>query len=428
MQAINRNYFVSLRMLKKILNTIFTKLLIAFSSLGMIILVSNELGTIGTGTVSLIVLSITISGIISGFAGGGAAVYLVPRFGGFHVFVASYIWAIASGLLIPLILTVLNLLPSGYSLHIFILSIINGIMLSNQMILIGKERISLANLSALIQSLSTLGVLFVLFTIPEHREILSYIIALYCGYAAGAVSGLLFVLPHIDRKPDASFPALIRQMAKLGFFVQSASVFQILNYRLAYYFIDFWFGRSVLGLFSVAVQVAEGLWIVGKSIALVQYSKISNTDDKQVAAKITISLFWVSTITTALMTLPLLLPGSSFYTWIFGPEFSEIPSIICYLAPGIVFVAGQTIFSHYFAGLGKHYYNMIAAVTGLAVLASVGAWLIFQFSAQGAAIASTVTYATTFCFQGVLFFKVSKLNFAEFVSPLRKPISSVRQL
>jgi len=80
-------------MVNKVLGTIGSRILTAAISLGVIIITSKQLGAEAVGTISLIILGITIVQMINSFIGGPSLVYFTPRIDIYKLFAPSYIWA-----------------------------------------------------------------------------------------------------------------------------------------------------------------------------------------------------------------------------------------------------------------------------------------------------------------------------------------------
>src|ERR1039457_3608428 len=111
-------------MFRKILATIRTRILIAIGTLLVVTLNARFLGATNVGTISLIILSITVVQTINNFVGGGALIYLVPRTELFNLFLLSYFWAIITSVLVVIIIQFLGLIPAGYFVHVIFLSLL----------------------------------------------------------------------------------------------------------------------------------------------------------------------------------------------------------------------------------------------------------------------------------------------------------------
>ena len=57
----------------------------------------------------------------------------------------------------------------------------------------------------------------------------------------------------------------------------------------------------------------------------------------------------------------------SIYAWIFTQEFAETKDVLVSLSPGMVFMAANMIFSHYFSGVNLPRHNLYGSLVGLLV-------------------------------------------------------------
>ena len=81
-------------------------------------------------------------------------------------------------------------------------------------------------------------------------------------------------------------------------------------------------------------------------------------NDNEKAAYITITFLKLAVILTALCMFVICLIPKSVFAWIFTEEFVEIKDVLLSLSPGMVFMAADMIFSHYFSGVNKIKYNL----------------------------------------------------------------------
>ena len=164
-----------------------TKSIAGILSLGLVILAAQFLGAEGRGEISLLMLNITIIVLISEFVGGGALVYLLPRYNFYQLLIPSYLWAIASAIAGALALTFLELSPSDLWIHLIIISLlycINGVHLN---ILLGLEQIKRHNLSSLVQIAGIVLSFFMFLIVFNKLEFQSYINAIYIGATSSMI-------------------------------------------------------------------------------------------------------------------------------------------------------------------------------------------------------------------------------------------------
>jgi len=105
-------------------------------------------------------------------------------------------------------------------------------------------------------------------------------------------------------------------MIRYGIMNQVAHITQMLSFRLSYYVLDHYHGEAAVGVYSNGISLAESIWMISKSISLVQYARISNTRERSEAAKLTVRLIKFSVAASLIILIPLMLVPSSFYTFL----------------------------------------------------------------------------------------------------------------
>ena len=224
---------------------------------------------------------------------------------------------------------------------------------------------------------------------------------------------------------------IIKKFLKHGSYIQLANLLQLINYRLSYYLIDYWHGTAALGIYSVGVSIAEAVWLISKSIALVQYARVANIQDKEYAQNLTVKLVKLSFIGTLAVLIPLLLIPAGFFAVIFGKEFADIKIIILSLSPGILSLAISYIFTHYFSGIGKNHVNTIASGLGFILTLLFCFLLIPLYGIIGAAISASLSYFISFLYLFIIFKKESGssvISYVPKVNDFKQAIGELRKL
>lgn len=397
-------------MIKKVLGTAGSRLIVSALSLLLVLLYGRTLGPQGAGTIGLIVLGITIVLLLSNFVSGGALVYLTPREKPFLLFVPAYFWSLLSAVIVSYSLDRFHLIPEGMVHHVLFLSLIFSWHTANLNILLGKERIAAFNLASVLQ-VFTLFFSFVYFVlIKEQKDVMSYVYALYLSYGIAFITSLIMVYKELHYTDLSEMGKVIIKIFRYGSFVQFANTLQLLNYRLSYYIIKGVFGTTRLGVFQVGNQLSEGLWIVGKSVALVQYSRISNESDPGYAKLLSIRFLKITVLLTLLMLSVFWILPESFFTWILTDKFSGIKNVIWALSPGIIAISANMIFSHFFSGTGRHHHNAISSGIGLIFTLSLGFILIPKWGVVGAGITSSISYIATTTYQAIVFSRINHIH------------------
>ncbi len=408
-------------MFKKITNTFGTKMLAAALNFLIAIIISRTLGDTGSGTQSLVQATITFILIFSEIVGGASIIYLAPRHSFKKMLVASVLWA-------GLIAVVMGLgiwlfypkLESELVYHVAILSFISSLSNINFRFLVGREEIKKANYNTLLQPvILTLVLVIYYFVLKKSDEhVWGYIIGLYAAYGGTFLLGVWMLRKEYAQIPhdkNRNYGPVLKDLFKYGFLNQTGHFVQFFNLRLSYFLLDSYIGRGEVGVFSRSVSLAESIWIISNSIALVQYARIANADDRAYSQKLTLDLSKICLLVSAVAIAVLCLLPAEFYIFVFGKDFGEMAHLIRILAPGILFYCVFLILGHYYSGIGRYQMNTFAALCGLVSTFVCGFTLVPKYNVTGAAITSAVSYTVNAVFLFVFFVKESRFKGKDFI-------------
>jgi O-antigen/teichoic acid export membrane protein len=417
-------------MVRKILGTISARIIVALLTLATILINGWYLGADKVGTISLIILAITLTQMLNNFVGGAALVYLLPRTDLITLFIPAYLWALLTSVSGAFIIEFFNLIPFGFFWHVVILSLVLSLSSVNFMILMGQERIKGYNIISLLQGISFFLVLLFWLFVLRKREVLSYLIGLYASYLFAFIGSLIMILSHAKWGKFKGMTGTLKAIFRYGSLMQTGNILQFFNYRLSYYFIEVFLGRAALGVYSVGVQLSESVWLVSRSIAMVQYTRISNEKDPNYAARITLSLTKVAFLITLICLVLLYILLLLFFPLIFTPEFIAVKMIMASLAIGILTFSVSIILSPYFSGIGKPGHNTISAAIGL-IFTLISGWILIpRFGFIGAGFSASISYSAATLYQFSLFGKLSGIKPKDFLmtrSDLDRFISEVKE-
>ncbi|MBU0727809.1 polysaccharide biosynthesis C-terminal domain-containing protein, partial [Patescibacteria group bacterium] len=397
---------------KNILNTSFTKIISAGLSLILLILTTRYLGAHGRGVLSIITASVGLITLFNGFLGGSSLVYVIPRNRSISFFKQATIlwclWSLLVSILISFILLFTGVISTNLFFHIVILGILSSFFGTSTTILLAEEKVGSYNISGIIQVSANFLIFGLIILVLRKVNINSYLLALYISYILGLCFTVYFVLKIwkvVRKKPLISFFSTVKEISRYGFIAQLGNVIQYLNYRLSYFILNHYVGLADVGIYSVGVTIAESIRLISSSIALVQYSKIANTDNLNYSRELTIRLAKLSFIITLLATFFLLFMPQGLFSLVFGRDFGPTKTIIFYLSAGIVSFGLTVTISHYFAGIGKYHINTIASFIGLVFTIALNFLLIPKYGYIGAAISASLSYLGTSLFLILIFIK-----------------------
>lgn len=423
-------------MLKQIIGTTGTRILNAIFNLVILILITNKIGSEGLGTIGLILVNITIIQLSVDLVAGSSLVFFASRANTAQLILPAYFFVafvicvyyfigILAGIYFPVLFH--TIVPEGYFLHILLLSAIGSFMWIHYNLLLGKSRIKVYNIIFTIQITVFLLIFCYQIFVTGDQNVDTYIKSLYLSYGIAALSGFYAVLSKSGKLIVTGWLDVTKQVIHYGLVTQSANLLNIGNNRLSFFFIKYFAGLPALGIYNAGLQTTEGFKLIGHSIAVVQFSAISNSRDKEYARILSIRLMKVSVLLTFCALILINILPESFYTWVFSDDFIGVKPVIIALTPGVLAISASNIFSHYFSGMGKPKINLHAKTIGFLLTVILAFALIPSFGFIGAAITASVSYLATAIYQYVIFTKETNTQLKEWI-PAKNDLNDFRRI
>lgn len=270
-----------------------------------------------------------------------------------------------------------------------------------------NERIIEVNRINLTSNLLKLFTIFILW-ITSTLNIYTYLLVL----AFPLIFNTIFLRKNLKINLKFSLnKILLRREFKFGLTIYLATLFIFMNYKIDQFFIKFMLGEGQLGVYSVAVSLAELLFLIPGSVAgaiLGRLYNISN-DEPEERKRLTSGTIKV----TFYVTFILMVAGiicTSLIPLIYGKAYSGaiLPTIILFL--GILFASIGKISASYFQSSGEPKIHLY--ITFLVFLINIVLnWaLIPLVGIAGAAIASSVSYTVYGITYVVIFIRKEKFT------------------
>ncbi len=399
-------------MFRAITNTVFTRFFFAIVNFIVVIGTARFLGAEVRGVISLIGVGTSVLHVLSNLVGGTSLVYFGSRENKRELLYVSYAWCIISSVLGTVILALLKVIPDAHVFDVFFLGLLLCLGSINQQLLLADKKILGYNISSFLQALLLVVIFLFMVFIQHEKSIHSFLVALYTSYSVCLIATIFAGLDFKKSTERIDLSDLFKQLVKHGFVIQLASLLQLINYRFSFYLLEKNFGSKALGVFSVTIALSEALWILSRSMSTVQYSYISNTEDKSEHIRITAIFTKVVFLVTFLIIIAMMLMPDSIYLWLLGNDFEGVKYLILLMSPGILFHSITSILAHYFSGNANFKINTYAS--GIAAIVSVLVYSVFIpiWGIKGACIASNLVYFTSFVYSIFKFHQLSNTKFS----------------
>jgi O-antigen/teichoic acid export membrane protein len=407
-------------MFKKILGTGAARAVNVLTQLATLIMGTKCLGAAEWGKAFIAQTDITFLLIGIELIAGSGLVYFTPRKKLATLMKISYGWIAFVMLVYLLLFNILHffpnfyhtIVPEGYAWLVLLMTFVYSLHEFNLNHFLGKEKVGTFNWLFLIQILTQVTMMAVLIFAMDLRTAKALLYSQLCGYSLATLVGWILLFSNLKCEEREPLKGTMKEMLHYGAFMQLSTLVSTLNKRLSLYLLKTHCDEKSIGVYASGTQVTEGVNIVGYSIGLVEFSALSNTENKQRASQLTLRFMKIAILLTFTALLVICLLPTAFFELLFSEEFADIRPVILLMAPGIVFFSAHTILANYFSGTGKPKYNLYASLIGLSVTLVSAFILIPLLGIRGAAITTTLTYSALFVYQWIVFHKQtgSKLN------------------
>lgn len=374
------------------------------------IMIARGFGPIAKGSADLIVATSTLLAMFFGLSLPSGVVYVVARgraiINGLLVrlaLIALFQTLLATVTLVGLTQTTLAsaLLPPGSERWgvIAVALIVLGNLLAGHYrnVLIGLQEIPRVNLFNLYGQIVTLSavLIFICAAWFQGRQLTAEtLVWVQVGGAIGIVLLFLWALrPWLTGSiwQESGLAEVIRY--SLPSYL--ANMAQFLNYRLDIFFVGYFVGVKGVGLYSLAVGIAQLLWLISGATSQVLLPNVASSEDRvstqQRTARVSRLSLWLSIVLAG----GLALGGEMLLPLVFGAAFRESVPALMWLLPGVTIFSVANVIGSYLAGIGKPHLNLAVALVGLVVTVALDFVLIPWLGIIGAAIASSMSYLAT---------------------------------
>lgn len=189
--------------------------------------------------------------------------------------------------------------------------------------------------------------------------------------------------------PQAAATVQWRFVAGVGL----TNAVSLLNLRLTLFLLERQEGLGAAGIYSVAVQVAELLWVLSSAVTLSAYRGIGAPDADR-SARLTLRAARLNLALAALAAPLLSLAAWLVLPRLLGPAYDGALVPLALLLPGIVLYAPASALSAYYTNQrGRPRWSAAVAGGSLVLTVAIAAWSIPAFGARGAALATSLAYA-----------------------------------
>ena len=261
----------------------------------------------------------------------------------------------------------------------------------------GIEDFRTSNMIELIPQMVMLVVILIAVGVLDGG-VLGAVSALFMGRLGAALFGM-WQIWRLLRPKQAALITLrlprdfLRKVMRYGVVSQISLVATLLNYRADVFILNALTDSTAVGLYDMAVQQVESLWMLSKSIGSVIFARSASLEGQdeertRLTSLVTRHVLIFSILSSA-VTYIVAEWGIVFF---YGEDFRGSAYAIRALLPGIVALSASRVMSNDLAGRGKPGINAIHSILGATLNVILNLILIPEMGYIGTAIATTCSY------------------------------------
>ncbi len=410
-------------MFKNIIQSLFTKGLVAVINFFILIISSRYLGVSSRGEISIFILNIAIIQIVNEVYTGYSLIYFLPKFNLLKVYVLGLIYTLVFCSLSNLVVVFLNKQVPGYGWLGYIISFLVIVNTFNCVLILGKEKVLIYNFLNFIQPfLLLVGLCFSMLVFREFT-FKSYILPLLFSFIASFIFSTIVVL-KLDFKESNKKYFELKPLLVNGLICQAAVLMHIFCNRYSYYLLP---SSAKVGLYSSASSLIESVLIIANGISPVLLARVANTGDTLKSSEITLSLSKASLFFSSIVVAFIFILPEDFYIYLLGNGYTGIKRLMVLYSPGILMVSFFGIISHYFSALGKLKLILFCNSFGFVISLVLAPVLISKYDIDGAAYTVNMAYMAVGVAIGVVFFVNNKMKLKRLFS-VKQDLNNLKSL
>ena len=402
------NQFAGSSLLRRNISMTFGRqLLSALAQFILVVVVARKLGPEGNGFYALAILLPTMLSTFLNLGIGPATVYHVSRK---DFDVAD---ALAGNLRLAFVVSAIGVVLTLPVLFLWGEVLFPKIPISLLFVGLSSFPISLllAYLNTILQGQEDFKAFNLSILLPPYANLVGVLVAFYIfdlgilgamfAYIGGQLIGLLTVCVLLGRnnnltqqiRQTRSLSIYTRKSLSYGWRAHLSNILAFINYRADIFLVNFLMNPAATGIYVIAVQIAEKLWMLSQAASTVLLPRLSAMHGNPKARlALTNKGFLIVSGLTAVLSL---FVGAGLY-WLINPVFGEayaeaLPAFF-WLLPGIIAGAGSRIYSNCIAAAGKPEWNMYIALAVVSINIVGNVIFIPYHGIIGAAWATSIAY------------------------------------
>jgi O-antigen/teichoic acid export membrane protein len=365
------------------------------------VVLARGLGDDGLGTYSLFFNAVLVAGGVANLGVGLGNIYFLNKGAySYETLLSNSLVVLAGSSLLAwaflgafAILIEPEMFVGGrsYALYFAALPVVVGYVLFTSF-LHGESRFPALSTVAVVQGLTGIGIVGGLY-LADELDVFWALAGWTASFLVADLLALAMIGFHRINIAGVVQPKwdVLREQVRYGAQGQIANLAALFNYRLDQFLVAAFVSRAGVGHYTVAVGLAESVWWLSSSVALVLMPRLTEMTREE--ADVTAPLACRNTLLLSVIaSLVLIAIAPLAIDILFGDEFDPAWTPLILLMPGIVAASATRVLGSYLFSQGKLIYNTYATFIALGLTVVLDLMLIPLLEVDGAAIASSIAY------------------------------------
>jgi O-antigen/teichoic acid export membrane protein len=259
-------------------------------------------------------------------------------------------------------------------------------------VLLGQARVRLWNYIQALSPLLTLAGMLVLVVGLDggvQSAVSAWTLAHFLTATFALVAARDLVLP-VDVPPFLDRHG--RTILRLALVMGAVQVVNLIGYRVELFLLEYYDDVAAVGIYSIAMQAAEALWLIPAAIATAITGPVVHEAERDASRRVVKAALRALAYTSGAALLvgvaaPFLIP------LLFGEAFEGAARPLLFLLPGVVAYGTVTVLVVYISvRRGRPRLALVVSVAAMLVTAAAAVPLIDAYGKSGAAAASSLGY------------------------------------
>lgn len=285
-------------------------------------------------------------------------------------------------------------------------------------VLLGYKNLKAFNAMLILRALGYL--LFYLILIPK-LQLRGGIIGMVLSVMIVDIVGIIIISKY-GRPGFTLNLTLIKDSIVFGMKSQIGILLSFFDRRLDIFIINIFLNPDYVGLYAIAVALAELPWHISGALGTVLFPEVAGMK-KPSALKFVTVLCRNSLFITTLLCIILFLSGPILIKLLFGSKFLPSVPALRVLLPGIIALAFNRVLCGGFSGLGKPEYGTYTVICSAIVTVCLDILLVPKMGIIGASLASSIAYISAATIGVVIFKKISGCKISELFLTTKSDLS-----